>query len=117
MAALSGNKVRRTLKTIEEVFLEVSVQMPHLADRLRVDRNWVWLAGTEKPEKEDRKKLWQIGFRFKKGDPHALADGEESVWGHACTKPTWKGTRVKANDLLNNDNTTDPLAAMEAMGL
>lgn len=114
MATLTGKKVRRNLKTIEDVFLDVSVQIPHMADRLRVDRSWVWLAGTDKPEKEDRKILWQIGFRFKKGEPHALADGEQSVWGHACLKPTWKRVRVKGSDLLND---TDPVAAMEAMGL
>lgn len=108
-------------KNMNDVFEEVAGALPHLITRLRIDRSWVWIAGTDKVPESDREKLKQIGFRFKKGDPHPLDGGEGSHWGHACGKSMFKrrnsGPRQSGGVRRERKDENEIADALAALGL
>lgn len=115
--SLNSKAKGRHKKSIDQVFEEVAEELPHLVEYLRLDRSWVWLANPVPPDRADRKALFKIGFRCKKGEGHALPDGEKGHWGHACEKPVFRKKRPDSQASSSPiEETADPFAGLAAMG-
>lgn len=61
---------------------------PQLFARAVTDRDWVWVAAdlSGNQNKPIRESIKNFGFKFAKRG-HALSNGQQAFWGHACTRP------------------------------
>lgn len=78
---------------------DVEEQLPHLAEHMQQDREWLWYCGPSlqgEHNKETREKLGTrgIGFRFAPGG-HPMPDGGTGSWAHCCEHPTRRQRKDK----------------------
>lgn len=76
------NNPNRELDADQVVELFAKTLPQHIA-QLGADRDWLWFVSAAKPSDEVRTALKHMGFCYT-DRPHALPDGREARWYHAC---------------------------------
>ena len=85
------NKPIRQARSPEDVMALVNERIPHLVERMFMDREWIWYCGPSlagEDNKATREALKEFGFRYAM-KPHLMPDGQTTgTWGNSCTRPT-----------------------------